>query len=345
MKEASFWHYDDGSVKCELCPHECRIGESKKGICRVRENREGRLYALTYGRPVSLAVDPVEKKPLFHVYPGSTIYSVGLAGCNLRCSFCQNYDISQADPEELRAYDAPPEAIVHNAKHSGCMGIAFTYNEPAISIEYSMDTFRMAKKEGLYTCYVTNGYINPEPARRIGEYLDCANVDLKSSQAEFYRKLCKAPEIDGVKEAIKIWRDAGVWVEITTLLIPGHNDSQEAVDGVIDFVLELDRDTPLHFSRFHPAYKLTDAEATPSATIERAVTRAKERGLHYVYSGNMPGSEWESTYCPGCGSAVIERFGYRLGKIELDGGNACRRCGENIALLGRPSKRNWLGLG
>jgi pyruvate formate lyase activating enzyme len=345
VKEASFWHQSDGSVECELCPHECRIGEGKRGICRVRENRGGRLYALTYGRPVSLAVDPVEKKPLFHVHPGSTIYSVGLAGCNLKCSFCQNYDISQADPEDLRTYEAPPERIVRNAKDSGCMGIAFTYNEPAISIEYSMDTFRMAQKEGLYTCYVTNGYINPEPARRLGECLDCANVDFKSSQGEFYRKLCKAPDIDAVKETIRIWKEAGVWVEITTLLIPGHNDSREAVEGVIDFVLELGADTPLHFSRFHPTYMLTDVEPTPSATIEMAVARARERGLHYVYSGNTPGSKWESTYCPGCGSVVIERFGYRLGRIQLDEANACLKCGERIALLGRPSKANWLGLG
>ena len=341
MKEASFWRSLNGSVQCELCPHECKIADGKRGICRIRENRGGRLYALTYGRPVSLAVDPVEKKPLFHVYPGSTIYSVGLAGCNLKCSFCQNYDISQADPQDLRTYNAPPETVVGNAKDSGCLGIAFTYNEPTISTEYSIDTFNLAHKEGLYTCYVTNGYINPEPARELAKYLDCANVDFKSSEAEFYRKLCKAPRIEAVKEAIRIWKKAGVALEITNLIIPKYNDSEEVLDGVIDFVLNLGPDTPLHFSRFHPAYKLTDVGPTPYETIEKAVLRAKSKGLKYVYAGNVSGSKWESTYCPNCGSTVIERRGYLLARIDLDERNRCKGCGQEISLLGRPVNRKW----
>ena len=342
MKEASFWTPLEGKrVRCELCPHRCAIADGKRGICRVRENRDKTLYALTYGRPVSLAVDPVEKKPLFHVYPGSKVYSVGLLGCNLRCSFCQNYDISQADPGEISTYDAPPEVLVENAKRTGSRGIAFTYNEPTISAEYSIDTFRLAREEGLFTCYVTNGYINPEPAREVGRYLDCANVDLKSSDPEFYRELCRAPEIEAVREAIRIWNRSGVVLEITNLVIPGKNDSPETLDGVIDFVLELGPETPLHFSRFHPSYKLTDVPPTPDATVEMAVRRALDRGLAHVYAGNLPGSRWESTYCPDCASEVIQRRGYHLGSIELDGENRCRKCGRSIRLLGTPLRGGW----
>jgi pyruvate formate lyase activating enzyme len=337
LKEASFWKsLEDGRVRCQLCPHRCLIDQGRRGICRIRENRGGRLYALTYGRPVSLAVDPVEKKPLFHVYPGSRIYSVGLAGCNLKCSFCQNYDISQSDPEEIRARDAPPETIVSNARKTGSKGIAFTYNEPTISAEYSMDTFRLARDDGLFTCYVTNGYVNPDPAREIARYLDCANVDLKSSDQSFYSELCGAPKIEAVEEAIRIWNAAGVSLEITNLLIPGKNDSPETIDGVIDFVLGLGEDTPLHFSRFHPAYRLTDVGPTPSATLEMAVNRARDRGLSYVYAGNLPGSRWENTLCPGCGSEVIQRWGFTLAKINLDEENRCKNCGHPIRMLGRP---------
>lgn len=269
---------------------------------------------------------------------------MGLAGCNLKCSFCQNYEISQASPEELDSYDAPPDVLVNKAKDSGCLGIAFTYNEPAVSIEYSLDTFELARKEGLYTCYVTNGYVNPEPAREIGKYLSCANVDLKSSETEFYRKMCKAPRIEAVKEAIRIWNDMGVAVEITTLIIPGHNDSQKAIEGVVDFVRELGPDIPLHFSRFHPMYMLTDVEPTPPETIDRAVQTARSRGLKHVYAGNIVGSRWENTYCPSCGNVVIERHGYLLGKVELDAANRCKNCGQPVKILGKPVRRSPFAL-
>jgi pyruvate formate lyase activating enzyme len=337
VKEASFWKsLEDDRVKCELCPHRCILSDGKRGVCRIRENREGTLFALTYGRPVSLAVDPVEKKPLFHVYPGSRIYSVGLAGCNMKCAFCQNYDLSQSDPEDLNSYDAPPERIVEKALETGSRGIAFTYNEPTISAEYAIDTFELARKEGLYTCFVTNGYVNPGPAREIAEHLDCANVDLKSSDPEFYRQLCRAPEIEAVKGAIRIWNDAGVTLEITNLLIPGKNDSPETLDGVIEFVLELGTETPLHFSRFHPTYKLREIKPTPGGAVERAVQRAKDRGLVHVYAGNLPGSRWENTTCPGCGSDIIQRMGYYLGRTGLDDENKCKKCGRSIRLLGSP---------
>ncbi len=337
MKEALFWHPLDGSIQCDLCPHNCKIAPGRRGICRVRENRDGRLYALTYGRPVSLAVDPVEKKPLFHVYPGSDIYSVGLTGCNMRCSFCQNWEISQANPEDLPLYDVPPETVVKNALESGCRGIAFTYNEPTISIEYSIDTFKIAKKEGLFTCHVTNGYINPEPARELAKYLDCANVDFKSPEEGFYRRLCKAPRLEAVKEAIRIWKDAGVFVELTNLIIPGENDSPELIDGVIDFVSSLGKDTPLHFSAFHPHYQMRNVPPTPPDKVEWAVKHARERGLEYVYAGNLFGSRWETTYCPSCGSPVIERRGYLVAKVSLDHENRCTRCGHKIPILGEAS--------
>ncbi len=338
MRDALFWHSIDGRVQCELCPHLCRIAPGKRGICGIRENRDGKLQTLTYGRPVSLAIDPVEKKPLFHVHPGSTIYSVGMAGCNLKCVFCQNYSISQALPEDLDSYEAPPDVLVRKAEESGCLGIAFTYNEPVISAEYALDTFRLAHEKGLYTCLVTNGYVSADPARHLAEHLDCANVDLKSSEAEFYRRLCKAPHLEAVKEAMRIWNAEGVALEITNLLIPGHNDAPGVVDGVIDFVLELGSETPLHFSRFHPTYLLRDVDPTPQATLERAVHRAKEKGLRYVYAGNVFGSEYEHTYCPSCSSIVIERHGFLVGKTSLDANNHCSKCGEPIRLLGRPAK-------
>jgi pyruvate formate lyase activating enzyme len=340
LKEASFWKsLEDDKVQCELCPHCCTLSHGKRGVCRIRENRGGVLFPLTYGRPVSLAVDPVEKKPLFHVYPGSRIYSVGLAGCNMRCAFCQNYDISQSDPEDLTSYDAPPKRLVEEAMETGSQGIAFTYNEPTISAEYAIDTFELARQEGLYTCFVTNGYVNPGPAREIAEYLDCANVDLKSSDPEFYRELCRAPEIEAVKEAIRIWNDAGVALEITNLLIPGKNDSPETLDGIIEFVLELGTETPLHFSRFHPAYKLRDVMPTPGGTVERAVQMARDRGIVHVYAGNLPGSRWENTTCPTCGSELIQRRGYYLGRIGLDDENKCEQCGRSLRLLGSPVTR------
>ena len=264
---------------------------------------------------------------------------MGLVGCNLKCSFCQNYEISQASPEDLDSYDAAPADLVKKARESGCLGIAFTYNEPTVSIEYSLDTFELARKEGLYTCYVTNGYINPDPAREIGRYLSCANVDLKSSETEFYRKLCKAPKIEAVKDAIRIWNEMGVAVEITTLVIPGHNDSPKAIGGVIEFVRELAPDIPLHFSRFHPMYMLTDVEPTPTETIDRAVQAARARGLKYVYAGNVFGSRWENTYCPNCGNVVIERHGYVLGRIALDSANRCKNCGQPVKILGKPVRQ------
>ncbi len=324
---------------CHLCPHECRINPGKRGICRIRENQEGELYALTYGKPVSLAVDPVEKKPLFHVYPGSSIYSVGLAGCNLKCQFCQNYTLSQSDPEELRSYETPPEDVVTNAKERDCLGIAFTYNEPVITTEYALDTFSIAQDEGLYTCFVTNGYINPEPARDLAEVLDCANVDFKSSQPDFYRKLCKAPSLESVKQTINIWNRNDVSIEITNLIMPGHNDSDQVIEDLIDFVLSLGEDTPLHFSRFHPAYKMTGVPPTPTETIENAVEMARKKGLKYVYAGNIHGSKWENTYCPQCGKPVIRRSGYTLMGVDLDEGNHCTECGTRIPLLGKPSSR------
>jgi pyruvate formate lyase activating enzyme len=259
----------------------------------------------------------------------------------MKCSFCQNYDLSQSDPEDLTSYDASPERLVENALKTGSQGIAFTYNEPTISVEYSIDTFELARREGLYTCYVTNGYVNPEPAKKIAEYLDCANVDLKSSDRDFYRELCRAPEIEAVKEAIRIWNDAGVVLEITNLLIPGKNDSVETIDGVIDFVLELGTETPLHFSRFHPTYKLRDVMPTPGETVDRAVRRAREKGIVNVYAGNLPGSRWENTTCPDCGSELIRRRGYFLSRIGLDDENRCEKCGRPIHLLGRPIENNW----
>ena len=291
MREAMFYERLEGNlVKCNLCSHRCRIPESKRGVCGVRENRDGTLYSLVYGRAVAQAVDPIEKKPLFHFYPGSRIFSIATVGCNFRCLNCQNYDISQMPREygSIIGESLLPEEIVEKAKRYGCRSIAYTYTEPTVFFEYAYETAKLASKEGIKNVFVTNGYITEEALRELAPYLDAANIDLKGFSEEFYRKVCGA-RLEPVLESIKLHRELGIWVEVTTLIIPTLNDSEEVLKGIAEFISGVGEDIPWHVSRFYPAYKLIDLPPTPPETLRKARKIGLEAGLRYVYQGNVPG--------------------------------------------------------
>ncbi|RMF91474.1 MAG: AmmeMemoRadiSam system radical SAM enzyme [Methanobacteriota archaeon] len=319
----------EGKVRCRTCAWRCTIKEGKRGFCGVRENRGGRLYALNYGIVSSANVDPIEKKPLFHFYPGSYVFSLGTVGCNFRCLHCQNYQISQASLDEsiriLAEYT--PEQTIEMAKRYGCRGMAWTYNEPTIWFEYTYDSARLAKAEGLYTVYVTNGYMTADALERISPYLDAMNIDVKGFTEGFYRSLCKT-KLAPVLETVERAHNLGIHIELTYLIIPTYNDSIEEISRFADWVAKVDPNIPVHFSRFHPDYRLTDAPMTPTKTLEEAWKRARER-LSYVYIGNVPGHEGENTTCPECGATLIERVGYST-KVKAMKDGRCQRCGARV---------------
>ena len=334
MKEAMLYQkLDDGAVRCALCAHRCRIAPGKTGICAVRENREGTLYSQVYGRSISAAVDPIEKKPLYHFYPGARAFSIATVGCNFVCAFCQNADISQA-PREGRAWetwarDLPPEQVVRAAQRERCTTIAYTYTEPTIFFEYAYDCSVLAAKAGLKNIFVTNGYMTAEALEAIGENLHAANVDLKGSDA-FYKKLCGARQ-GPVLDAIRRMREMGVWVEVTTLVIPGHNDDEATLRDIAAFLASVDPDMPWHLSRFGPRYKLLDAPPTPVSTLHRAAEIGYQAGLRYVYAGNVPGDAYEHTRCPECGQICIHRYGYTI--RNLMDGRRCPTCNYELAIV------------
>ena len=331
MKEAMLYEkLEDNRVRCNLCAHRCNIAEGKLGVCQVRENRGGTLYSLVYGKAISQNVDPVEKKPLFNFYPGTTAFSVATVGCNFRCDFCQNWEISQMPREGHRivGQEAPPEALVAAAKRYGCRSIAYTYTEPTIFFEYSYDTAKLAREEGIANIYVTNGYMTEEMLDAFYPYMDAANVDLKGDD-EFYRKLCGA-RLQPVLDSLKKMKEQGVWVEVTTLVIPTWNDSEEALKQIADFIAqELGVGMPWHVSRFYPHYKLRDLPPTPVSTLHRAREIGLEAGLRYVYEGNVPGSEGEHTYCYNCGKLLIGRYGYTILENHIKDGK-CAYCGVEV---------------
>ncbi|MFH1445092.1 MAG: AmmeMemoRadiSam system radical SAM enzyme [Nanoarchaeota archaeon] len=287
MKQADFWtKLDDKKVQCQLCPRNCIIADGKRGACNVRENRKGILYSLVYGRPVTVSVDPIEKKPLYHFHPGTQTLSIATVGCNLRCSFCQNWEISIATT--VSGQHLSPEQVVGIAKDYGVKSIAYTYTEPTIFFEYAYDIMKIARKEGLLNVWVSNGYTNPEPAKKAAKYLDAINVDLKGNP-KFYKDLCMVPSEEPIHEALKIYKQNKVHIEITTLLIPDHNDDDKTLQGIVDWVkINLGTDTPMHFSRFHPDHKLKNVPSTPIETIKKAMEIAKKRGMKHVYAGNVP---------------------------------------------------------
>jgi pyruvate formate lyase activating enzyme len=296
----------------------------------VRENQGGVLYTLVYRQLISRNVDPIEKKPLFHFAPGSRSFSIAAVGCNFHCDFCQNYEISQMprDRKQIWGEDVSPEEIVALAKKAGCRTIAYTYTEPTIYFEYALDIARLASAEGLKNLFVTNGYMTEEALRTFHPHLHGANVDLKAFQDEFYKKRCGG-RLEGVLQSLRVMKTLGVWVEITTLIIPGLNDSEEELRGLVAFIASLGRETPWHISRFHPMYKMLDRSPTSVQTLERVRKIGLEGGLRYVYTGNVPGDEGEDTYCHQCGKLLIDRFGFQIRRYELVG-NRCYNCGTMV---------------
>ena len=326
-------HYQslkDGKIQCQLCPRECLVSVGGRGFCGVRENREGKYYSLVYGNPCAVHVDPVEKKPFYHLLPASTCFSIATAGCNFRCKFCQNWEISQVAPDDTFNYDLPPDRVVDLARKAGSRSIAYTYVEPTIFYEYMLDTAKLARKEGLLNVYHSNGFINPGPLKELCKFLDGANVDLKGFTEAFYGGMSQG-RLAPVLESLKTLKSSGVHLEITHLVIPTQNDDPETVRKMCAWIKdELGPDTPLHLSRFYPLYKLRNLPPTPVPTLERNRKIAAEAGLEYAYIGNVPGHEGERTFCPACKKLLIFRQGYSLGEINLSKGR-CKFCGKPIS--------------
>ncbi len=327
LKEAMLYTKKENlGVSCLLCRHRCQIPEGKSGICAVRENRQGTLYTSAYGEAVAAHVDPIEKKPIFHLLPGTASFSFAAIGCNFRCGFCQNWEISQAKEAKRLGVDSvgmSPERIVAEAKRHGCPSISYTYTEPTIFFEYAYETSVLAKEDGLYNVFVTNGYMTEEALELIRPYLDAANVDLKAFNEEYYRKVCGA-QLRGVVRSIETMKSLGIWVEVTTLVLPGMNDSREELKKLAAFLAGVGPEIPWHVSRFHPDYKMTDVDATPLATLRMAYEIGKEAGLRYIYLGNV--AEEENTYCYQCGGLLIRRSGFSIRENRLKGG-ICPACG------------------
>lgn len=331
MTEARWYQkLSSNRVRCDLCNHRCVIEEGKRGTCGVRENRDGTLYSLVYGKLIAAHVDPIEKKPLFNFYPGSRAFSIATVGCNFRCTHCQNADISQmpVDHNRIMGEDTSPEHVVQMAERNGCESISYTYTEPTVFMEYAYDVAKLAKEKGLKNSFVTNGYMTEEALRDMQPYLDAANVDLKGFTEEHYRDVCGA-RLKPVLNTLKLMKELGIWVEITTLVIPTVNDSEEQLRQIAEFILGLGSETPWHVSRFHPTYKMTDLPPTPVKTVVRARQIGLEAGLRYVYCGNIPGDEGENTYCYNCGELLIPRYGYQVGKIHIKD-SKCEYCGAAI---------------
>jgi pyruvate formate lyase activating enzyme len=333
MKEAMFWEkLEDQKVQCTLCPHLCKISKGKRGICGVRENSDGKLMTLIYGLATSVTPDPIEKKPLFHFYPGTYALSFGTVGCNLTCQHCQNYGISQAKFEGTRFQRLKVDDVVKTARRYKCDGVAWTYNEPTIWFEFTYDASIKAKKEGLYTCYVTNGFIEPAPLKKIAPYLDAMNIDVKSYSPDFYKKICKA-KLEPVLNTCVLAKKLGIFVELTYLVIPSQNDSEKELRDYCKWIVDnLGEDTPVHFSKFHPDYKMSDLIATPMSTLNRAHEIAREEGLKFIYLGNVPHGDYENTHCPKCNDLLIERIGFST-KSHYARGGKCQKCGTIIPLV------------
>jgi len=328
-----WWHMlDDGRVQCDLCPRDCRLHEGQRGACFVRQRVADAMVLTTYGRSSGFCVDPIEKKPLNHFYPGSSVLSFGTAGCNLACKFCQNWDISKSREMDTLADAASPETIARAAAELGCRSVAFTYNDPVIFAEYAMDVADACRAQGIRTVAVTAGYIHAAARREFYAKMDAANVDLKAFTDDFYLKLCGARLGPVLDTLAYLKHDTDVWLEITTLLIPGRNDGDAEIEALSGWVArELGPDVPVHFTAFHPDYKMTDVPRTPAATLTRARRIATASGLRYVYTGNVHDTEGGTTSCPHCGNAVIVRDWHRILNYRIDETGHCRECGGAVA--------------
>ncbi len=316
-------------VECTLCPKMCRMAPGQRGDCRVRYNDEGRLFSMVYGKVCAVHVDPVEKKPMFHFLPGTGAFSIATAGCNLHCLFCQNWEISQANPEDTNNRDMPPEIVIRQTLQARCSSIAYTYSEPVVFYEYVEDTAALARERGIRNILVTAGFINTEPLRRLCRVVDGANVDLKGFTEEYYREVCFG-DLRTVLNTLVTMREEGVVLEVTNLVVPTLNDDMDRIRAMCRWMVrELGPDVPLHFSRFYPIYRMKDLPPTPGRTLESARQTALDEGLKYVYIGNVPGNPGEDTFCPKCGRKVIDRYGYRILSNHVVNGK-CGFCGEGI---------------
>ncbi|WP_243304937.1 AmmeMemoRadiSam system radical SAM enzyme [Geothrix oryzisoli] len=329
---ARWWHrLEDGRLQCDLCPRDCKLGEGQRGACFVRQHTAGGMVLTTYGRSSGFCIDPIEKKPLNHFLPGSRVLSFGTAGCNLMCKFCQNWDISKARDMDRLTDRASPEGIAGAAAASGCQSVAFTYNDPVIFAEYAMDVADACHERGIRTVAVTAGYMHAEPRQAFYAKMDAANVDLKAFTEGFYARL-SAAHLQPVLDTLRYLRhETDTWLEITTLLIPGQNDSSDELAALSDWIArELGVDVPLHFSAFHPDYKMTDLPRTPAATLTRAREIALAAGLHYVYTGNVQDLDGGTTRCPSCQAPLIVRDWYRIERNRLAAAGRCPDCGAKI---------------
>ncbi len=329
---ALYWKTSENeTVQCLLCPRRCMLSPGQRGVCTVRINKNGKLYSLGYGNPVAVHIDPIEKKPFFHVLPGTFTFSLAVAGCNMRCLFCQNWQISQSKPDETENYDMSPSEIVTAAKEAKTPFIVYTYTEPTVFYEYMLDICKLSRAQGLFNGMHSCGYINEEPLTELLEYMDAVNIDLKGFNKEFYNKMGMMAELEPVLATLRTIKKKGVWLEITNLIIPGQNDKPEEIKNMCLWIKEnLGDETPLHFSRFVPAFKLQNLPPTPVSKLEEAYGIAKDVGLKYVYIGNVPGHPRESTYCPGCKKVIISRVGYSVLANNIKEGK-CKFCGYKIA--------------
>ncbi|MBN2288330.1 MAG: AmmeMemoRadiSam system radical SAM enzyme [Candidatus Glassbacteria bacterium] len=332
MHEASYYTREDtGTAACSLCPHHCRIAPGQRGICRVRENRDGKLVSLVYGQPAAAHVDPIEKKPLFHFLPGSSAFSVSTVGCNLSCPFCQNHTLSVVERGVpfISTREVPAEEVVRQAEASGCRSLCFTYSEPTVFFEYMLEMARLAKERGLRTNMVSNGYIEKEPLEELAPFMDAANVDLKAFSEKTYREVLGG-RLEPVLETIRRMKELGIWLEVTTLVVPEMNDSEQELAAIAGFLAEVGTGIPWHVSRFHPCHQWTHLPPTPLKTLKLALECGKKAGLKYIYTGNVPGEPSESTCCPGCGRIVIERWGFSVRSVHLGPGASCNFCGAAV---------------
>ncbi len=333
LREAMLWEGSDAdAVQCNLCAHACKISPGHLGICRVRRNDGGKLNSLIYGSVSSMNIDPIEKKPLYHFHPASNVYSLGTIGCNFRCEHCQNWSISFADTDQSYVREVSSEEIVKTAKEMHCQGIAWTYNEPTIWFEYTYDTSVLAKDAGLYSVYVTNGFMSMSAIDKISPYLDAANVDIKAFREDFYKEICGG-SLKPVLRTCERMKQKGIHLELTYLVIPTKNDDPDELREFCEWVVSIGEDIPVHFSRFHPDHGMLDIPATPIGTLEMAYNTAKKMGVQYIYLGNVHSHRSESTYCPNCGEVIIERKGYNiLPRVKSYG--VCPRCATKLNIVG-----------
>ena len=341
--ETRYWHtLEDGRVQCDVCPRACKLRDGQRGLCFVRGAEAGRIKLFSYGRSSGFCIDPLEKKPLNHFLPGTSVLSFGTAGCNLACKFCQNWDMSKSREMDTLADSASPEDLAAAARRLGSASVAFTYNDPVVFMEYAIDTAQACREAGVRSVAVTAGYMCAEPRAEFYRHMDAANVDLKGFTERFYYKVCGG-ELAAVLETLEFLKhETNVWFEITTLLIPGENDSDREIDEMTQWIAQkLGPDVPLHFTAFHPDWKMLDKPPTPPATLTRARRIALANGLHFVYTGNVHDSEGGSTWCPSCGARVIERDWYQLGSWRLTETGACRNCGTQIPGVFAGAPGDW----